>query len=183
MVDRESLSKEIALHLLKTGGWGNLGSDSIEFDFNREDSQASILNDTVTEILDYLLENAWLAESFYYDSDSDSNSDSIWDDEEDEDYFMSLSKIPTKPGIHTTTTFSVYLARNSTFSDLVDFVSQLRLLQVEDDTKIRGTLMYGHTVKQPVLDRMHCLSCDVKDYIVLLNGHECEANDPEKILE
>lgn len=176
MKDRGELSREIAIHLMKNGGWGEIDPHSIEFDFNRDDSQASILSETVMEVLDYLMDSYNLSEDFYEDTDS-----KIFD--EDADYFMTLGEVPTAPGVHTTTAFSVYLAHNSTFSDLMQFVSQLQLLQVEKDTQLYGSLMYGHTVKQPVLDRMHCISCDLKDYIVILNGHECELGEPEKNLE
>lgn len=148
----EDFVEEISLAMMERNGFDIDNSLwSIEFDKNRTDSQLSIIRDDVTFVLSFLEEHGFNFQSNHGE--------------------VLVDVSPIKRGFNTESIFHTTLGKESNFADLKNFVNQLELMELSEDTELDGHLSVTLKIDNPAIERITCGDCGYDDYLIVPNDH------------
>jgi hypothetical protein len=151
----EDFVEEISLVMMERNGYDiDDTSYRIEFDTSRNDSQLSIIREDVTFVLRYLEEHGVCFDDFQPNYGE-----------------VIVGVSPIKKGFNTESINHITLGKESNFTDLKDFVTQLELMELPEDTELDGYLSVTLKVDNPVIERITCGDCGYKDYLTTPNDH------------
>jgi hypothetical protein len=155
-IDR--IKETITEALMNSRGWDELSKqrNSVEWDPSREDSQYTLIKEDVDFVIDEFVEHIEELEISHEELDYD------------------------EPEIATETVTSsacmfifmdAGIGNPRYISDVREWLSRVDELGVPDDTEIEGTLHMSYDIVEPIIERIECIECGVKD--VLLTVHVC----------
>lgn len=155
--ERKDLVYALSLEIMKAHGYDfNDPLYKNEFDPKQSDSQISFIYEDIDLILDLLEEYGYPLETVV----------GVCSD-------VAVDVSAPQKGFSSTTTTHVAVTRNSTLADLKNFVAQLELMEVPDDTVLDGHMSFRMSLEDSCVDRITCGDCGYDDYLLIPNDHKC----------